>query len=33
MEHHLNNIRKREISSELNPAEEPDHSKTLVDNN
>ena len=33
MEHHLNAIRKKQISEELSPEQEPDQSKTLVDKN
>ena len=33
MEHHLNDIRKKQISEELAPPKEPDQSKTLVDKN
>ncbi len=33
MEHHLNNIRKKQISQELTPAKEEDQTKTLIDKN
>jgi hypothetical protein len=33
MEHHLNNIRKKEISQELTPPKEPDQSKMFIDKN